>query len=339
MRKNKILEKLLAIILIFTLTSANFMFVTKSFASSFAETLFGMKSDTGHKNVEFEAYFGTEEEKETSVISDVNNEELAISMDLNIKETGYLKDAKIEIAETEEGKGLNFKLKNTGSRPVIVEENSDSNPFLDVLESEENNDETVVEENDEVILPEGVQSIEDNVITLQQVNSNNELQFNLPIEYKNESFVNENKFSNDCLVKFTGIYVDDDGEENEISKEYTLNVSWKDERDVRVSSSVEKYIDYEKGVILQTLVRVDNSSDRKTLPVKESSVTIDVPNYLDARPSNITVVANNTMATNGQTPETINFGTDNWYYNQDENKLVITVNNEKQLVKIGRAHV
>ena len=320
MRKNKILEKLLAIILIFTLTSANFMFVTKSFASSFAETLFGMKSDTGHKNVEFEAYFGTEEEKETSVISDVNNEELAISMDLNIKETGYLKDAKIEIAETEEGKGLNFKLKNTGSRPEIVEENSDSNPFLDVLESEENNDETVVEENDEVILPEGVQSIEDNVITLQQVNSNNELQFNLPIEYKNESFL--------------GIYVDDDGEENEISKEYTLNVSWKDERDVRVSSSVEKYIDYEKGVILQTLVRVDNSSDRKTLPVKESSVTIDVPNYLDARPSNITVVANNTMATNGQTPETINFGTDNWYYNQDENKLVITVNNEKQLVTV-----
>ena len=37
----------------------------------------------------------SEEEKETSVISDVNNEELAISMDLNIKETGYLKDAKI----------------------------------------------------------------------------------------------------------------------------------------------------------------------------------------------------------------------------------------------------
>lgn len=333
MRKNKILEKLLAIILIFTLTSANFMFVTKSFASSFAETLFGMKSDTGHKNVEFEAYFGTEEEKETSVISDVNNEELAISMDLNVKETGYLKDAKIEIAETEEGRGLNFKLKNTGSRPETVEEDSNSNPFLDVLEPEENNDETVEEKN-EIILPEGVQSIEDNVVTLQQVNSNNELKFNLPIEYKNESFVNENKFSNDCLVKITGIYVDDDGEENEISKEYTLNVSWKDEREVRVSSSVEKYIDYEKGVILQTLVRVDNSSDRKTLPVKESSVTIDVPSYLDVKPSNITVVANNTMATNGQTPETINFNTDNWYYDQDENKLVITVNNEKQLVTV-----
>ena len=107
MHKNKILEKLLAIILIFTLTSANFMFVTKSFASSFAETLFGMKSDTGHKNVEFEAYFGTEEEKETSVISNVNNKDLAISMNLNVKD-GYLKNAKIQITEAKEGKGISY---------------------------------------------------------------------------------------------------------------------------------------------------------------------------------------------------------------------------------------
>ena len=111
MHKNKILEKLLAIILIFTLTSANFAFVTKSFASSLADTIFGQSSDTGHKNVEFEAYFGTEEEKDASVISDVNNEELAISMNLNVKKNGYLKDAKIVIAELEEEKGLNFELK------------------------------------------------------------------------------------------------------------------------------------------------------------------------------------------------------------------------------------
>ena len=361
MRKNKILEKLLAIILIFTLTSANFAFVTKSFASSIAETLFGMRTDTGHKNVEFEAYFGTEEEKETSVISDVNNEELAISMNLNVKETGYLKDAKIQIAETEEGKGLNFSLKNTGSRTENSSEESvntenestetseeNENPFFNALgNAEENsqvanevskgiaqNEETVVEENNEVILPEGVQSIEDNIITLQQVNSSNELKINIPIEYKNESFVNENKFSNDCLVKFTGTYVDDDGEENQVQKEYNLRVSWKDERQLNVTTSTEKYIDYEKGVILQTLVRVDNSTNGKSLPVKESNVIIDVPNYLNVKPSSVTVVANNTMATNGQTPETINFNENNWYYNQDENKLVITVKNEKQLVRV-----
>ena len=111
MLKNKILEKLLAIILIFTLTFANFAFVTKSYASSIVDVFLGNDSDTGHENVLFESYFETEEEKSSSVISDVNNEELAISMDLNVKEAGYLKDAKIAIVESEEGKGLNFKLK------------------------------------------------------------------------------------------------------------------------------------------------------------------------------------------------------------------------------------
>lgn len=370
MRKNKILEKLLAIILIFTLTSANFAFVTKSFASSLAETLFGVKSDTGHKNIEFEAYFGTEDEKETSVISDVNNKELAISMNLNVKDSGYLKNAKIEIAESEEGKGLNFELSNnetTTEQEIFesevkdslmdamvsegTEEESDplsdalvseefSNPFVSAMqepETVENEEPEVIEneENNNIVLPEGVQSIEDNVITLQQIASNNELKINLPIKYKNEAFVNENKFSNDCVVKFSGIYVDDDGEENEVSRDLNLKVSWKDERDLRVSTSLEKYIDYEKGVILQTLLRVDNSSNQNTLPVKESSVIIDAPEYLNARPSKVTVVANSTMGTNGQTPETINFNENNWYYNQDENKVVINVSNEKQLVTVN----
>lgn len=309
MHKNKILEKLLAIILIFTLTSANFAFVTKSFASSLADTIFGQSSDTGHKNVEFEAYFGTEEEKDASVISDVNNEELAISMNLNVKKNGYLKDAKIVIAELEEEKGLNFELKKVGNE----------------TESDDNND---------FVFPEGVQSIEENTVTLQQINSNKEVKFNLPIEYKNEKFVNDNKFSGDCLVKFTGIYVDDDGEENEVSKEYKLNVSWKDEREVKVETSVEKYIDYEKGVILQTLVKVDNSTDKNTLPVKESNIVIDVPKYLDKQATKVTVVANSTMGTNGQSPETIKFDENNWNYNEEENKLTIHVNNEKQHVAV-----
>lgn len=297
MRKNKILEKLLAIILIFTLTSANFMFVTESLATSLVETLFGQDSDTGHKNVEFEAYFGTEEEKETSVISDVNNQELAINMHLGVKETGYLKDAKIEIMEPEDGTELNFKLK----------------------------------ESEDAVLS-GVENVEENVLTLYQIGSDKDVEISLPIEYKNETYVNENKFSEDCLVRFTGVYVDDDGEENEVSKDYTLNISWEDDRDVRVETAVSKYIDYEKGVIMQTVLRVDNSTEENSLPVKESQIVIDVPSYLDVKPSNITVAANNTMGTNGQTPETINFSEDNWYYDEEEGKVTITVKNEKQNV-------
>jgi uncharacterized repeat protein (TIGR01451 family) len=298
MHENKILEKLLAIILIFTLTSANFAFVTKSFATSFAETLFGEKSDTGHKNVGFEAYFGTEDEKETSVISDVNNEELSMSMNIDVQNSGYLKDAKIEIAETEEGKGLNFELQD-------LEE-----------------------------LPDYVQGFEDNVVYMQQINSSSEVSFELPITYKNEAYVNEDKFSNSALVKFSGIYVDDKGKETEVSRDIELTVSWKDDRNVKVETEATKYIDFGRGTILQTLVKVDTQTEENTLPIKESEITVEVPSLKDVAPSNITVVANNTMGTNGKSADVIDFSEDNWSYNSEENKLTIKVTNEKQLVRV-----
>ena len=328
MLKNKILEKLLAIILIFTLTSANFAFITKSFASSFAETLFGTKSDTGHKNVGFEAYFGTEDEKETSVISDVNNEELAISMKLDVQKSGYLKDAKIEIAETEEGNGLNFEVKDFKGEKQEEETEVTEDVEDEAIESDDK--ETI-----EYDLPEYVQSLEDNIISMQQINSSKEISLSLPIGYKNESYVNENKFSNDCLVKFSGIYVDDDGDEIEVSREIKLNVSWKDEREVKVETAVEKYIDFGRGVILQTVVKVDSTTDKNTLPVKESEVKIKVPTFDGIAPSNITVVANSTAGVNGQTAGNLTFNQDNWNYNQEDNELSIKVTNEKRLVEVN----
>lgn len=314
MLKNKILEKLLAIILIFTLTSANFAFVTKSYAASFAETFFSSNSDTGHENIEFEAYFGTDEEKSDSVVSDVNNTELSIGMKLDVKNSGYLKDAKIEIKETEEGKGLNFEVEKfkTDSQEVSDEESA------------------TTEE-----LPEYVQSLEDNTISLKQVNNSSEVKLSLPIKYKNETYVNENKFSNDCAVIFTGIYVDDDGDEKEVSKTVDLNVSWKDQREVKLSSETTKYIDFGRGVILQTLVKVDTTTDKNTLPIKESEVVIDVPMFEEIKPSNITVVANSTSGTNGETVGNLSFNEDNWNYNQDENKLTLKVTNEKKLVEVN----
>lgn len=299
MHKNKILEKLLAIILIFTLTSANFLFVGESYASSFAEILFGEKSDTGHENIGFDAYFETEEGNNTSVVSDVNNKDLSVSLNLDVRDAGYLKDAKIEIVETEEGNGLNFVLRD-------MEE-----------------------------LPELVQSFENNTVYFRQINcSSEEVKVNLPINYKNEEYVNEKKFTNDALVKFSGIYVDDEGEEHEVSKDVTVNVSWEDAREVRVETGVTKYIDFGAGIILQTLVKIDTQTEANTLPVKESSVEIEVPSLDGTVPSNIAVTANSTAGTNGKTAGNVVFTQDNWSYNEQEGKLNITVNNEKQLVTV-----
>ena len=300
MRTNKILEKLLAIILIFTLTSANFMFVTKAYATSLVETLFGGGTSTGHDNVSFDAYFAAGETAESLVVSDVNNEELAISMKIDVQESGYLKDAKVEILEAEEGNGLNFEVK-------AFEE-----------------------------LPDYVQGFENNCIEFQQINSSPEsVALLLPIEYKNERFVNEENLSKDCIVRFTGIYVDDDGEENEVSRDVELKVDWKDSREVKVETVATKYIDYGRGVILQTLVKVDNTTENKNLPVKETEIVVSAPALNDVYPSKATVVANTTEGTNGLIAGEVKFDENNWSFNQEENKLTIKVANEKKLVEVN----
>ena len=300
MRKNKILEKLLAIILIFTLTSANFAFVTKAYATSIVETIFGGGTSTGHDNVSFDAYFAAGETAESLVVSDVNNEELAISMKIDVQESGYLKDAKVEILEAEEGNGLNFEVK-------AFEE-----------------------------LPDYVQGFENNCIEFQQINSSPEsVALLLPIEYKNERFVNEENLSKDCIVRFTGIYVDDDGEENEVSRDVELKVDWKDSREVKVETVATKYIDYGRGVILQTLVKVDNTIENKNLPVKETEIVVSAPALNDVYPSKATVVANTTEGTNGLIAGEVKFDENNWSFNQEENKLTIKVANEKKLVEVN----
>ncbi len=298
MLKNKILEKLLAIVLIFTLTFANFAFITKSYAS-FAGTVFGGKTDTGSKNVEFEAYFGTEEEKETSVISNVNNKDLAISMNLNVKD-GYLKNAKIQITEAKERKGINFDLK----------------------------EKTEVENT--------IRNIEENTIYLNQINKSSETKISVPIEYKNEEYVNEEKVSKDALVIFTGTYIDNKGEEKELSKEINLNVSWKDERKIELETEATKYINYGEGVILQTVEKIESKTEENTLPVKTTELEIEVPILKETKPSKITVVANTTKGTNGQEAGEITFNENNWTYNEEENKLTIKVSNEKQKVEVNK---
>ena len=446
MSKNKFLEKLLAIILIFTLTFANFAFTTKSYASSLAEVIFGETSDTGSNNVSFDAFFETEVGNSASVISDVNNKDLFISIGLNVRNKGYLKDAKISIAETEPGKGINFDVRqdvSESSKKLETEEeisSTDQNNIVPTEDSEEVNETTeeqnenllqeeileqfenevlnsaeevenqnvsqiqeennvqneaqeiessentvtdemanIVEESTEttgepenqtetveeaeisnsevsdeniqvepeiqeesqektinqvIESEEHIEKFENNTFYLNQVAGDSEVRIEVPIEYKNEEFVNENQISSDNKIVFSGTFVDNEGEEVEVSKEVTLNVSWKDEKEINTESEATKYIDYGAGVILQTVERINNESEEKTLPVKATEIEINVPTLKEAKPSKITVVANSLEATNGEGAGEVEFSEDNWEYNAEENKLIIKVENTKQKVEV-----
>lgn len=90
---SKMFKRILAGILIFTLTFANPALVTKSFATSIFDKV-SNQTGTGNKNIEFNAGFDAENAESFSAISDVNNDNLAINLNVNVKNKGYLKKRK-----------------------------------------------------------------------------------------------------------------------------------------------------------------------------------------------------------------------------------------------------
>lgn len=298
-------KKLLAMFLVFTLAFSHFAVVTEALATTSFVSIFGAKSDTGNENVEFEAYLANGEETSNALVSDVNNTNLAIQLQLGVKKSGYLKNGKVEI-KPEENADLNFAMK---------EENQ-------VAESEH------------------VQVLENNVLEFNKIeNSSEQLEISIPIEYKMEEYIQESKLKGTANVILSGIYVDEKGKEHEISKEIPLTLAWKDDRAVKVEEEISKYVQYgNDGVILQTIVKVDSSNEnQKSLPTKQTELNINVPKINEVSPTEVTVIANSTVGTNGKGVGEVEFGSENCTYNEAEGKINIKLENKKQLVDVNES--
>ena len=297
-KTKKIWAKILVIILVFTLTFSNFAIVGKSAYVYAADSFFAKQiSATSNKNVTFDAFFKQDEQETYELESDVNNEELIIHLELEVQNSGYLKNAKIEF------KGENEKNPN----------------FLLKANSEEY---------------EMIQSLEDTVINLKQINGGIETKLDIPIEYRNEQYVDISTLSQNNKVVFTATYIDDKGKQKEIEKEIDLKLSWIDNKKISQTSELIKYVPYHvenmSGVIVQTNVKLNTESEKtKTLPVKEIILEVQVPDINGKKVENVNVVAKNTYGVNGVKDEFVKFNETNWSYRAEENLLTINVENNK----------
>lgn len=298
MQMNKKFNKVLAGILIFVMTFADMAFIGQSaFVYAADIVIEKQNSKTSNNNVEFDAYFLTENKEKTySIVKDVNDENASINLSLNVKNAGYLKDAQIQFKATDEKNVLNYKIK------------------------------------DNIQANEIIQSFENNTLKLKLINNMaNEQIINIPIEYYLEEYVKADKISKISKVVLTGTYVDAKGKDIHIEKELQINMGWKDERSITVESNIEKYIPYniqeKSGVILQTIVKVSSDKRKNMLPVKETLVTIDAPKINGVEMSKVQVVAKSLEATNGKSNELVKFDSSNWEYDSKNNKINIKIQN------------
>ena len=315
-------NRILAMTCVFTLTFSNIAFVCRSYATSLSELFSNEKT---HENIIFDAYFKENENQSKEVISSVNNSELQLSLNLNVEREGYLKNAKIELYSPLDEK-LNFELdeKNLKSIDVDSDIKGLSGSGIVLQDGTKNAD----SEKDRKFI-EYIENYDNGVIDLKQLNASSNVHIDIPISYKNDEYISQSLITNDTSIKLSGIYVDNDGEEHEIEETQSLKLSWTDERALDVSSKVLKYVDYENGIVLQTLVKVDNSTDKKTLPVANSELEIDVPEIDGILPEKVNVSVISLQLTNGEEPENTKFNKENWSYDIENKKLKIEVENNE----------
>ncbi len=259
----KILNKMLAIMLIITLTFAHFIFLGVYAGKTYAANVKYEEQVTNinKTDISFDAYFVSEQgEKTHQKITEMNNSQLKLFLNVSVTK-GYLKDAVIKISNA------NFKM----------------------VKGEE--------------LPNGVQNIDENsnTVTLNQVNKGEERQVEIPIEIVKDEKFDLNNFSKDAEVKLTGIFVNNSGKEIKAEKAIIVNLALSEEAESSLTSRISKYAVFEeeghKKALLQLLV--SSKIVNNLLPVKSTEISLKVPTLFGKEAEKVSVTSSSTKATNG----------------------------------------
>ena len=174
--------------------------------------------------------------------------------------------------------------------------------------------------------------IKDNQIKVQALNETESQKISIPIGFVRKDSMTSTYISKSNQVTFSGIFVDNKGEEQKIEKTLNANLSWKEQTSTNLEYNVIKNINYEKdgvkGKILQVNAKISGKDQTNKLPIKNSELKIDIPQIEGLEISNIQVEANKLSYTEGREDSKIEFTDSN--YRREGNVLYINVgNNEK----------
>lgn len=287
---NKLLEKLIAVMLVIVLAGAN-LSILGMYGISYALTdaeLAGQTTATGNSNVEFNAYFQggghTEKNKYDATTK--------LFVNVKVKNAGYLKNAQISFDN------VNFKIAGNIENSNVQSVNKESN-----------------------------------IIALKQLNNGSDVTIEVPVSILESDTVSSDFFAKETKAIFQGTYVDANGKEKSVSKEIVNKLTWElgeQLKDVtNVDSEVINCAIYPDRP--RILVQIRTKISYGKLPIKGNKILVMLPDILGTPAKEVAVVANSTEATNGD-KEGLNFGTDNYTYDQEQGKVSITVNNGDNII-------
>ena len=296
----KLWTKLLATMLVMTLTLTNFMllgmYMGKSYGAS--DNLERQQIGTNNENVTFDAYFMDDKGKPIHTVKEnMDREDLKLYVAIGVKK-GYLKNASIQVL------GENKTTSN-----ISVKNSNDNFEYIEAIDEA------------------------NNVIYLKQVNTGTQVVLEIPVVASKSDAYDLSNFSKLNNIVLTGNYVGDEGRETKLSKTIQVRNEWMAEAKAMLEQQLLRFITYEinnkKGTILQTLVKSGIANN--ALPMKETIITLEAPLANGKKPTHVTVIANGILATNGKAVLNEN----DWSYNQETGMVTIILKNEEVEKKVS----
>lgn len=282
--------KIISTLLVTTILYANSAAVISYAADNFLSTdeLEKQGTSTKSSNVEFDVYYDGGTHGQSI---DINSTDTKLNVKFNVKNTGYLKDITVDFSDS------NFEISDDGT-------NSDKVQTFD----EENK-----------------------TITFNQINGGSEVVKSLNILANKADEVNEDMFNRDNNINLTATYVDENEKTTAITKTIVIHTGWKvEDATALLNYEITKYIPYSVNGTNKIITqgKLTSGVENSILPIKETNIEIIAPQINNEYPESVTVVANSTVATNGDANGDKFTYANNCQYDSTTGKITINVKNE-----------
>lgn len=177
-----------------------------------------------------------------------------------------------------------------------------------------------------------IEIINDNDIKVQNVIYNTKVE--VEIEYNKKDILNISDLFREINLQLRGTYINLNLERIEIEENQDIIVGWKYNKEFELSAEYTQVSPFRlgehTGTIVESKINIKRESEEKNyLPIKQTTLEINVPDYNGNLPETVTVQATKLMATKGEELGEVVFNQDNWHYDKENKKIWITVTNEK----------
>ena len=301
---SKLFEKIIAIIMVIILVSANLLIIGEFTIAHALENdeLNEQTSRTNQKNVEFNSYFYGEIHNQTF---DIGSDEAKIYLRIKVNNAGY-----IDNGTTVEFKNANFKIKDGLSNENIKSIDLENNKI--VLNKIDNGSDITLEIPIEILESENVSLDYFSKETTTRLSGTY-------VDGEGERKNLEKEVINKLSWKGTA--------EAELQVEGTKFIPYEiktDDISENTETNASTNTNEKYGVMIQ--IKVNSNIKDSSLPIKNTTIEITTPEINSTKPASATVIANKTEATNGKT-DGLEFTISNYSYDIETGKVTINASN------------